>query len=60
MGLALLCDRLSALLTGAQRAGAVRLDVTLADIEAPLSGCIARDGDPAAVIAVVNDGLKVR
>ncbi len=58
VGLTMLCDRLGALLSAAQRVGAVRVDVALADVEALMSGCIARGGDLDAVIAVVNDGLK--
>lgn len=60
VGLEALCERLGALLSRAQGAGAVRLDVALADVEALMSGCIAREGDLHAVIAVVNDGLKAR
>ncbi len=60
VGLEALCNRLGALLSTAQRAGAVRPDVALADVEALLSGCISREGDLHTVIAVVNDGLKAR
>lgn len=58
VGLTALCDRLGVLLSAAQRVGSVRADVALADVEALMSGCIARGGDLDAVIAVVNDGLR--
>lgn len=59
VGLEILCDRLGELLSQAQRVRAVRGDVALADVEALLSGCIARAPDLDAVIAVVTDGLRV-
>lgn len=58
VGLDALCDRLGALLALAQREAAVRRDVALADVEALMSGCIARAGDLDVVIAVVLDGLR--
>lgn len=58
VGLDALCDRLGAILSKAQDVGAVRPDVALADVEALMSGCISREGDPHMVISVVNDGLK--
>jgi len=60
VGLEALCDRLGILLSQAQQAGAVRPDVVLADVEALMSGCIARTGELHAVITVVHDGLKAR
>jgi len=52
--------RLRDLLARAQRAGAVRPEVDDADVKALLAGCLARDGDGAAldrIVAVVCDGL---
>jgi AcrR family transcriptional regulator len=52
--------RLRDLLAQAQRAGAVRPEVDDADVKALLAGCLARDGDGAAldrIVAVVCDGL---
>ncbi|WP_034594545.1 TetR/AcrR family transcriptional regulator [Hamadaea tsunoensis] len=57
---------LGRLLTAAQRAGAVRPDVDVADIQALVAGCLARErghADPAArqrMIAIARDGLLVR
>lgn len=56
--------RLHAMLKAAQRAGAVRSDVTFADVKALMNGCLARETDPAdtgardRVITVVCDGLR--
>lgn len=52
--------RLRDLLARAQRAGAVRPEINDADVKALLAGCLARDGDGAALdrmVAVVCDGL---
>jgi AcrR family transcriptional regulator len=52
------------LLAGAQRAGAVRDDVTYTDVKALVQGCFAREQqapDPAArrrMIAIVSQGLR--
>ncbi|MEU8083819.1 helix-turn-helix domain-containing protein [Micromonospora sp. NPDC049101] len=56
--------RLHTMLKAAQQAGAVRGDITFADVKALMSGCLAREVDPAdtgardRVIAVVRDGLR--
>ncbi|MCX5067172.1 TetR/AcrR family transcriptional regulator [Micromonospora lupini] len=56
--------RLHALLKAAQQAGAVRDEITFADVKALMSGCLAREADPTdtgardRVIAVVCDGLR--
>ncbi|MEW1720961.1 helix-turn-helix domain-containing protein [Streptomyces sp. NPDC093109] len=60
MGLDLLCDRTDSLLANAQKAGAVRPDVTAADVNALMGACMTR-GEGAAlepIIAVVSDGLR--
>jgi AcrR family transcriptional regulator len=52
--------RLRDLLARAQRAGAVRPEIEYADVKALLAGCLARDGDGAALdrmVTVVCDGL---
>ena len=52
---------MTGLLTRAQRAGAVRADVDSGDIKALIAGCIARDGDDAAVhrmIEIACAGLR--
>jgi hypothetical protein len=52
------------MLEAAQRAGAVRGDITFADVKALMTGCLARESDPAdnsardRVIAVVCGGLR--
>jgi AcrR family transcriptional regulator len=54
------------LLTGAQRAGAVRDDIEVADVKALVAGCLARErdsADPAArrrLIEVICEGLRTR
>jgi AcrR family transcriptional regulator len=65
-----IATRLRALLTRAQRDGAVRTDVTYADVKALMTGCLARagagfdeedatdDGGLDRVIAVVVAGLR--
>jgi AcrR family transcriptional regulator len=56
--------RLHVMLKAAQRAGAVRDGITFADVKALMSGCLARETDPAdtsardRVITVVCDGLR--
>jgi AcrR family transcriptional regulator len=56
---------LGELLTRAQRAGAVRGDVDLADVKALMVGCLARERGPAGgpaterMIAIACDGLRV-
>jgi len=56
--------RLRTMLEAAQRAGAVRASITFADVKALMTGCLAREIDPAdvgardRVIAVVCDGLR--
>jgi AcrR family transcriptional regulator len=52
---------LDRLLGRAQRAGAVRPDVDVADVKALIGGCLARAGDPAALdrmVAVARQGLQ--
>ena len=52
---------LARLLDRAQRAGAVRPDVDVADVKALIGGCLARAGDPAALdrmVAVARQGLQ--
>jgi AcrR family transcriptional regulator len=55
---------LRGLLARAQRAGAVRDDVQIADVKALLAGCLARERDAAdaagrdRVIAIVSQGLR--
>ncbi len=52
--------RLRDLLARAQQAGTVRPEIDYADVKALLAGCLARDGEGAAldrIIAVVCDGL---
>ena len=55
---------LGELLTRAQRAGAVRADVDLADVKALMVGCLARERGPAdrgardRMIAIACDGLR--
>lgn len=55
--------RLRDLLAAAQRAGAVRPDVTYADVKALMTGCLARGAEPGdggleRVITVVCRGLR--
>ncbi|GAA5191520.1 TetR/AcrR family transcriptional regulator [Rugosimonospora acidiphila] len=62
------CDvsgRLRTMLASAQRAGAVRADITYPDVKALMAGCLSRDGDapgPALdrLITVVCEGLRAR
>ncbi len=52
---------LARLLDRAQRAGAVRPDVDVADVKALIGGCLTRAGDPAALdrmVAVARQGLQ--
>lgn len=58
VGADMLCDRLGDLLDGAQRAGAVRADVALADVEALMVACMTREDALEPIIAVVTDGLR--
>ncbi|RDG38197.1 TetR/AcrR family transcriptional regulator [Streptomyces corynorhini] len=61
MGLGLLCDRTGDLLDSAQKAGAVRADVALDDVNALMAACMARGNGPSLepMIAVVSNGLRV-
>ena len=52
-----LCDRLDALLTRAQDAGAVRAEVPLEDVEALMVACMSRPESIAAMTSVVRRGL---
>lgn len=54
-----LCDRLEALLVRAQRAGAVRPDIGLADVEALMTACMSRPASLPALSDVVRRGLAV-
>jgi AcrR family transcriptional regulator len=45
---------MTGLLARAQRAGTVRADVDTADIKALIAGCIARDGDGAAQLRMIE------
>ena len=58
VGADVLCEHLGRLLDRAQAAGAVRPDVTLADVEALMVAVMSRGGAPEALIAVVADGLR--
>ncbi|RLL69584.1 TetR/AcrR family transcriptional regulator [Streptomyces sp. Z26] len=60
MALDVLSDRTDSLLEGAQKAGAVRADVALADVQSLMAACMGRGDGPALepLIAVVNDGLR--
>ena len=58
VGVQALCDRLGELLDGAQRAGAVRSDVSLPDVEALMVACMSREQSLDAIIAVVTEGLR--
>jgi AcrR family transcriptional regulator len=52
-------DRLHRLLDDAQRSGAVRVEITFADLKALMAGCLAYDGpDPDRVIDVIRTGLR--
>ena len=52
-------DRLGRLLREAQRCGAVRPEITFADLKALVSGCLAYQGpDPERVIDVIRTGLR--
>ena len=57
IGTDVLCERLGAVLVSAQRAGAVRPGVTLADVEAFMVACMTRADSLEEVIAVVTSGL---
>lgn len=51
--------RLHRLLSDAQRSGAVRPDITVADLKALMDGCLAYKGpDPERVIAVICAGMR--
>jgi AcrR family transcriptional regulator len=58
--------RLTAMLASAQQAGAIRGDVTYADIKSLMAGCLARAADGIdqrgldRVISIVCDGLRTR
>ncbi|MFE3828223.1 TetR/AcrR family transcriptional regulator [Streptomyces sp. NPDC059092] len=60
MGLDLLCDCTESLLDRAQKAGAVRADVALADVQTLMAACMTRGEGRALdpIIAVVSDGLR--
>ncbi|MEE1800588.1 TetR/AcrR family transcriptional regulator [Streptomyces sp. NPDC101062] len=60
MGLDLLCDRMESLLDRAQKAGAVRADVALADVQTLMAACMTRGEGRALdpIVAVVSDGLR--
>ncbi len=60
IGADVLCERLGDLLVNAQGAGAVRPEVSLADVEALMVACMSRQGGDALepIIAVVSDGLR--
>lgn len=51
--------KLSAMMSAAQRAGAVRPDVDYADVKALMMACMAREGDMGALLAVISRGLGV-
>jgi AcrR family transcriptional regulator len=54
--------RLRTMLSNAQNAGAVRADVTYADVKALMAGCLAGAGDDAALhrlVTVVCAGLRI-
>ena len=52
-------DRLRRLLSDAQEAGAVRAEITFADLKALTAGCLAYEGpDPDRVIDVICTGLR--
>ncbi|HEY4455102.1 MAG TPA: TetR/AcrR family transcriptional regulator [Pseudonocardiaceae bacterium] len=52
-------DRLRRLLAGAQQAGAVRTEITFADLKALIAGCLAYEGsDPGRVVDVICAGLR--
>ena len=57
-----LLGTLGSLLTRAQRAGAVRADVEVADLKAIMMGALAMErqasGDPGRMISIVCDGLR--
>lgn len=54
--------RLAQLLAAAQRAGAVRADVSYADVKALLNGCMTRNGEDGwdGLIAVISQGLRAQ
>lgn len=58
LGAQALCDRLGELLEKAQRVGAVRADITLADVEALMVACMSREQSLGPITAVVIDGLR--
>jgi AcrR family transcriptional regulator len=49
--------KLSAMLSAAQRAGAVRSDIAYADIKALMLACMAREGGLDPLLAVITQGL---
>jgi AcrR family transcriptional regulator len=59
-------DRLRAMLARAQRAGAVRSDITYPDVKALMAGCLSRDVNDthgtalSRRVTVVCDGLRTR
>jgi AcrR family transcriptional regulator len=53
-----LCDELDAALSAAQRARAVRPDLTLQDVEALMDACMSRTDAPQRLAAVVKQGLR--
>lgn len=58
LGADMLCDRLGVLLASAQEAGAVRGDVTLADVEAVMVACMTRQESSSTLVEVVTSGLR--
>lgn len=58
IGADVLCERLGAFLDSAQQAGAVRLNVELADVEALMVACMTRTESLDEMIAVVTAGLR--
>lgn len=60
MGLDLLCDRTGDLLDNAQKAGAVRADIGLDDVNALMAACMSRGNGPSLepIIATVSTGLR--
>ncbi|MFB9476251.1 TetR/AcrR family transcriptional regulator [Nonomuraea salmonea] len=53
-----LCGRLQELLAAAQKAGAVRPDVSYADVRALMSACMTRKDGLEPILGVVTDGLS--
>ncbi|MFB2597450.1 TetR/AcrR family transcriptional regulator [Herbiconiux sp. P17] len=54
----ILCDELEATLSAAQRAGAVRPELTLEDVETLMDACMSRTDAPQRLAAVVKQGLR--